>query len=533
MDKQIGCRILRASNDELEVQFSDDLAKFLEENELLDLFDKQDHWIVESPLGTDIPNTHTYDSDKRVATIRLERQLIRGEWVRFRIIRDRIWPLEDKTLAQDTARVGLNEGGGEKDLEPKLDEAIKAVQDLSSYPFPVTDATPTQPASGSTSGPASLTRLVDGAMKTALGRLPKLDDTRSFVGALNQAFKLSQTEGHTVVEWTPHALSGTTDLGGGVTGAQASLAAFGQNALKATLPLIDGLYSLLPDPDPQEVTAARSNLRTPWIEGVEEFATEGGPRAPRVNQLFTQIWMQHLPYLGQQLGMVVVENGKPKPGDGVPFIISREHVITPDEEENLTNFIAVKDYVYSVILSWENYLKSRTQNEDLGTGLVLLARALSVVAEQVAEVYASMDSVYIGPAERLVIPVTFSNNRTMMVEELMSWIDTFASEEAPSLIQEGGLRGVQAIQPIVEELEDLIGEFVDQIEAPNSGLPDGLRQRRVKNPLKELEKYLSDVETQIKRLAPKPDVALKEKDSLEKLRHDLTQLQERIKNPGR
>jgi hypothetical protein len=88
----------------------------------------------------------------------------------------------------------------------------------------------------------------------------------------------------------------------------------------------------------------------------------------------------------------------------------------------------------------------------------------------------------------------------MTVEELMSWVGSFASEEATQLIQESGLRGVQAILPIVTELAGLLDEFEVIIHRPNSRIPDGLRQRRVRNSLRELIEYLEQVENLARRI---------------------------------
>jgi hypothetical protein len=266
--------------------------------------------------------------------------------------------------------------------------------------------------------------------------------------------------------------------------------------------LIDGLYSLLPDPDPQEVEARRSILRSQWSQVSDQLAIEGGPISPKVEQLLRDIWSVHLVRFGIELGMILVNNdGRPidrnrKPiedFDETPFTISRQHVITADEEQNLTDFIALRDYINSVRSSWRFYQGSRNaefgeDKKDLGTGLVLLARALSVVAEQTAEVYAAMDSVYVGTAERQVTWLTFDDESRTTVEELMSWVQSFATEEAPRLIQDGGLRGVEAIEPIARTLSVRIDEFANE-----TALPNGLLQRRVKSPLRELHKYLDQV----------------------------------------
>jgi hypothetical protein len=487
---------------EIVIRFSEDVKRKVAED--------LSNYEIESPVGSKLDlnaltPTVQRTSDKRSVTITFSRPTLRlGDSIRVRTTNMK--PRSGK--ATNNVLTGFSKGGdssggitGSSERLPReVDDAIKAVRDLSSYPFQTTgvSAPPTTPGG---TGSTALKNLVDAAMKTALGRLPNSGDTRSFVGALNQSFMLSEAEGHTVVTWTPRNLSGTSELGAGVTGAQASLAAFAQDELNSTLPLIDGLYPLLPDADREEVAAARSILRMEWIQFVEELQTEGGPRAPRADQLADRLKRMHLPRLGKLLGMVEVDS------DGVPtfdsndnLTISRENVILPEEEQNLTSFIRIDGSIFSVITSWNRYRKDFFK-KDLGTGLVLLGRSLSVVVETVDEVYAAMDSVFVGAAERTVANVSLKGKKDMTVEELLSWVRTFAAEDAVNLIQEGGKRGVEAIIEVTNELCDSIIQFLDLIDRDTPELPDGLRQRRVRNPLNELVDYLLQVKDQAEKIA--------------------------------
>ena len=83
----------------------------------------------------------------------------------------------------------------------------------------------------------------------------------------------------------------------------------------------------------------------------------------------------------------------------------------------------------------------------------------------------------------------------------MSWVRTFATEDAIRLIQEGGKRGVDAIVEIIIELYDSVMQFIGLIDDSASTLPEGLRQRRVKNPLNEVVEYLLEVENLAEKIA--------------------------------
>jgi hypothetical protein len=115
-----------------------------------------------------------------------------------------------------------------------------------------------------------------------------------------------------------------------------------------------------------------------------------------------------------------------------------------------------------------------------------------VAAESVEEVYAAMDSVFVGEAERQVASFLDDNDNPVLVSELLSWVTEFTTSEAPTLIQEGGRRGVGAMIPTAGSLTDLIERLISSI--PNEPLlPEGLRHPRVINPLRELQSYLRRV----------------------------------------
>lgn len=397
--------------------------------------------------------------------------------------------------------------------------------------FPALGAPPYATGATSTSlTPAPLQRTVEQALQSVLGRLPRGGDHKSFVAALNMSFTYKEDAGgRGSYEWTPRTYIGKTDLGGGVTGAQASLVTFAQSAYDNSVGLLDDLYSLIPDADEQEVDASVAIVRSLWTEFVNELGKEGGPRAARADSLASTLLGEpgvsgsavncQLTRLGVLLGVIrtnttgvaLIDNrGRP--------LISRQFVVNTEEETNLTNFVSMSDYMYSAQAAWKNYLQNFFQ-KDLGTGLVLLARLLSVLAETVDEVYAAMDSVFIGPAERLTIRVGVPG-KDLSVEELLSWVHSFATEEAPLLIQDGGRRGVEAVIPTARLLRQLFAQFFvnvrreaeertrrdsdfdeflrEFLKLPDDRegvqvLPVGMTQPRVLNPLKDVYRYLEEL----------------------------------------
>jgi hypothetical protein len=365
-----------------------------------------------------------------------------------------------------------------------------AVEGIASYPLLTSEVNlaPSSPPGGydgSRGGMLSIRRQVDGAVQEVLGRLPRTSDPRSFVVALKQSFEITETEGHTDFRWTPRTYAGQTELGGGVTGAQASLYTRAQVALDKSLPLLDGLYPLLPDADEQLTQAARAIVRSELTSLVSELGMEGGPRFVRVDGLFDLLLKKDIP-----------EDGITIKGGHIGYLTEKyglkdSLINTLEEESNFSNFIIFQDYVSSLQDSWTRF-KDVFKDKDLGTNLVLLSRALSVTAEAVAEVHAAMDSVFVGPAERQVAAFPDGSDHSILVDDLLSWVLTFASDEAPSLVREGGKRGISAIVPTAQQLADLVRGFLDAIPT-DPLLPEGLRHPRVVHPLQELRSYLERV----------------------------------------
>ena len=69
----------------------------------------------------------------------------------------------------------------------------------------------------------------------------------------------------------------------------------------------------------------------------------------------------------------------------VQFGLTRNRVVTLEEERNLTDFIVIVDHVISLFQSWQNFRPTFLGNTNnfLGTQLVLLQRSLAGVAESV------------------------------------------------------------------------------------------------------------------------------------------------------
>lgn len=318
--------------------------------------------------------------------------------------------------------------------------------------------TTTGVATTSTGG--SLQQILDGAANRVLGRTLRADNVAAFRTSLSKAFTPQESNGRTTYVWTPGAYTVQSELGGALTGAQASLYHRAKAALDQMLPMLDRLYSLDPSADEQNMDAIRSIVRTEVVELINEMGTQGGPRAQRVESLFQLlVGSSEDSRLPEQIG------GQLRDLADI-FGLTRSRINTVEEEQNYSNFLIIRDYLVSLRGSWNAFIGNSGAGAYVGTQLVLLSQALSVVAESVQETYRIMELVFLGPAERQAVRLKFheanggkpfplpdGNDYTnpaqltppMSVEELLSWVDRFSTEEGPTLARMGGKLGVAKV----------------------------------------------------------------------------------------
>lgn len=381
----------------------------------------------------------------------------------------------------------------------------KDVEDAIAYPILTEDVryrpSPTAFPSGgggiagapSTSG---LGQIALSTVSDVLGWKANTTDPKGFIGALTQSFTLTDVEGHTESKWMPRTYAVQTDLGGGITGAQASLYMRAKDALDTCLPLLDGLYPLDPEADPEYVKALREMARSQMTEIVKEMGVVGLPSILRINTYFGILLGQ----TGKNGETIVFDPdaihgtlGQLRDTYGIYFR-GNEFSNSVEDEQDITNFRVISDYLTSLLQSWvanRSFFVIAPGNEAFfGTQLVLISRQFSVIVETVNEVRFTLDSVFIGPAERQTLLLKFVDGTPpMYLEDVLEEIESFASNEGPRLLRDGGRISVtNNILPVVQSLQNL----VEQAHHPSNinQLPDGLRTARVRNSLDDLQDQL-------------------------------------------
>jgi hypothetical protein len=429
-------------------------------------------------------------------------------------------PIGAAAAAATTKVTAAISGPGNNSVVGAINNAAGAVAGAFNAPtFPILteDVSYSQPSlgtsrgsSGMSGGGGSVGQVATQAISAVLGWKLNNDAPAAFVGALTQSFTLTEVEGHVQSTWVPRSYAVQTDLSGGITGAQASIYTRAKEALDQSLPLLNGLYALDPTADPEDVSAYRDVVTTQLTQLVDEFGFLGGPRVPRVNTYFFLLLGQAfpLPAAAMQTDSDQINGslGQLRQLYGIytlryPGAISNPFINSVEDEENTTNFRILSDYITSLALSWINNLPFfglNTLTPFFGTQLVLLSRQLSVVSEDVDEVRFTMDSVYIGPSERQTLQVNFGNDANgnpvvLFFEDFAKWVQGFVADEAPPLIQDGGIYAVRfTFLPVAQQLYAMANGCLDP-NAANLGLPAGFHTGRVQQALAQLADDLNEL----------------------------------------
>jgi hypothetical protein len=470
-----------------------------------------------------VPAKATHDAIDNATVLQMKPPLTRGTWLAVQCSggpqtggnpnAPGVSPASGGISGTDPTYVRVN--GDDKATEDAK-RATRAAEDAVAYPL-MTEQVGVPPSSSYTNGGGGgggytgssgggrlqIGQTANQAIADVLGWKLNNNDPAGFIGALTQSFSLKEVEGHVETTWTPRTYAVQTDLSGGITGAQASMYTRAQDSLQKSSPLLDGLYALNPDSDQEMVTALKDIVSSQFTELVNELGYAGGPRISRVGQYFGLL-------LGDTSFFTLDHNSAAFPvisdPDKIKGTMGRlrdelqvqsfsRYVNTVEDEQDVTNFRILSDYLTLLAQSWVNnvqFFGLDTTEAFLGTQLVLLSRQLSVIGETIGEVRFTLDSVFIGAAERQTMQLELTGFPAMFIEDLLSWVDSFAKNEGPQLIQNAGKLGVgDGFLPIVDRLAGLVSAAKRPVNEKK--LPDGYRTIRVKHSLQDLEDQLGEL----------------------------------------
>lgn len=481
-------------------------------------------YTLQQPIGTTLSPTSvksaTYDPFAKVAILQIDpaHQLTKGQWLVVTAGPVSAGGVQIQPGGSDTFSTKVN-GDGEMDEADEVAlRQVQAAEDGVAYPVMTEDVNiPPSSSYGTTgtgggaggSGRISAGPTAMQAISQVLGWKLNDDDPTGFVGALTQSFTLTEVDGHTQATWTPRSYTVQTDLSGGITGAQASMYTRAKEALDQSLPLLDGLYALNPDSDSEMIDALKDIVKSQLTELVNELGTLGGPRQFRVNQYFHLLIDLQTQTSPPSLTTTEPDDIKGNLGrlrDELSVKSTSRFVNTIEDEQDMTNFRILSDYLTSLAQTWINnyqFFGLDTKQPFLGTQLVLLSRQLSVIGETVDEVRFTLDSVFIGQSERQTLQLEFtSGDPALYIEDLLQISQDFSRVEGPQLIQNAGKLGVgDGFLPVVRNLRRLVHEARHPANAHK--LPDGYRTIRVRNSLDDLHDQFFELERMAAGVAKK------------------------------
>lgn len=381
----------------------------------------------------------------------------------------------------------------------------------------ITGALSGQGVDGSSGGAqnGALGPVVNRALQDVLGWKINADDSKGFVNALNRSFELTDYEGHVQSKWIQRGIAVQDDLAGGIAGAQASLYSMAKTVLDQTLPLLSGLRPLKPDADEEYITVIRQLVQNQLTELVSELGFAGGPRVVRVNQYFHMLTGVQID--AREPGERSEISGGPDHVHGTLGAMRDEmglravavehrpsYINSVEDEQNVTNFRVIVDYVSAIFNSWTNSARffSSFKSPFLGTQLVWISRQLGVVSEAVEEIRFLLDSDLVGPAERETmwlhgLHFQRSGKTDVMLpditlESLLSWIQTFVRNEAPDIIRNGGKYAIGVdLERMVRQLHQYAAALVRYAEAANHD--HRLDNERVLPALRKLSQQLHEL----------------------------------------
>jgi hypothetical protein len=406
-----------------------------------------------------------------------------------------------------------------RDVEDAISYPI-LTEEISNRPFPVSTIPSGAGTGGGGGGSASIGQLASRAVTDVLGWKLNPADPKGFIGALTQAFTLTDVEGHVESTWNPQMPAIQTDLGGSITGAQASLYMRAKEAVDQSGSLLDTLYPLDPEADPEYVKALREMVRSQMTQIVRELAVIGLPSVLRIDTYFDILLGQNP---AQTTTAEIIFNpddvagtlGKLRDTYGIQFAGNPFNNSVADEVV-ITNFRVISDYLTSVMQSWisnrEFFFVLPDRPAFFGTQLVLISRQFNVIAETVNELRFTLDSVFIGPAERQALLLEFADPALppRFLESMLIEIEAFVGDEGPRLLKEGGkITVTNNILPVVNALLNMVQEAHSPTNIDE--LPDGFKTARVRNSLDDLQDQLErlvELVEQVEQQVPAPEEKL-------------------------
>jgi hypothetical protein len=310
------------------------------------------------------------------------------------------------------------------------------------------------------SGPDDVGPQVNSALRDLLGWRPRVEDPKAFVDALTASFRLVTVQGHIEAQFVPRGYAVQADLGA-VSGGQASLYRRALIVRSEIVRILDGLVSLRPDSDPQDMEAYRTLVRGAIERLVDELGMAGGPRVEVVDNYFQSLTGSAEPGPGTTADTVAGQLGALRDRFG----LIDANVNTVEEEGIRTSFWTLVDMVVDLQTSWHRQRKNFTGGAGqgfIGTELILLSRFMEAAADQVDELETVFDSLLLNKTERRTV---YLDTETLLtLDGLLMWLRSFLGEEGRRIAEDTGRDGiVSTLAPTLIEIFRTFKKLADKV----------------------------------------------------------------------
>lgn len=305
---------------------------------------------------------------------------------------------------------------------------------------------------------------------------------RGFVTALDKSSRLARLPNHEW-HWAPRTYPVQADVAGAPGGAQASLPTQARDAVASSLTLLDGITPLSPDANAQKSAIGRGS-RLATKQHLERLLQEldrkdANPRD--VGDRFTEL-----------LGATASSGASVK---GDLQALREDMRLTPDQvntigdEQSLTNYTILTDFIVGARRSWEAKLRRHGSSTPLGPDALLFA----AIGESVRETYFVMNSVSLGPIERQTLLLCPEGEAQLTFSDLLLRVDHLVNEEGPRVMRDQKSADLSKLRQDAERLRGLVAAAA--LIRPRDGdrFAAGYRAASVERVLTELTSGLTEL----------------------------------------
>jgi hypothetical protein len=311
---------------------------------------------------------------------------------------------------------------------------------------------------------------------------------------LNNAFAAKTDGARTYYVWRPRGVvTGGSPADGQVLGAQATLYQEARDIQDAAERLLDSVEPTILDPDLEDIAAFQDNIRNTLETIVSEIGRTGGAVTQRVDALMTTL-QDDVTTLKDKLGLNAAQSSLQLDMD------------LGKREQDQQNFTVLERHLGSngqLQTLWNEYKVNVARF--IGTQLTRLSWTIEAIPDTVQSIYAAMDSVGFGAADRRVTPIIsatpISASNSITIEQLLLWIESAASADWPTRLAAGGARKseVQAVGREAGAQQGAVQVLITNLAAV---IPVG--SDRVRAVLEELNRELHQVNALAGQIAPSP-----------------------------